>query len=160
MKVIIMRGIPGSGKSTQAQRWAKLVPGTVIVSADTYMYAGGQEFADSRLSWCHEQCQAEYTRALEAKAPLVIVDNTNSKFSDIVFYVTEAERHGYEFMVLQINIEPRIAAERCVHKAPLKTVELFARRLWSERLPSTWDVWNQGVPWRPPRKSSGEASRS
>jgi predicted kinase len=151
-RVLIMRGTTGSGKTTEAKRWASVVPGSVVVAADDYMFAGGQEFDHRRLEFCHEQCKTDFEEALKQAAPLVIVDNTNTKFSDLVPYVVLAEQYGYEFTVLQVNVDPQVAFERGSHKVPIETVTLLATRLWSERLPSTWDVWQKGKPWRPPQK--------
>lgn len=148
-QVIIMRGIPGSGKTTEAKRWASLVPGSIIVSSDDYMYAGGQDFDHTRLEFCHEQCQRDFEEFLRVGMPLVIVDNTNTTFSSMVPYVQKAEAYGYAFTILQINVDPKEAFERGTHKVPLATVEMFARRLSSERTPSTWNVWHKGRLWKP-----------
>ncbi len=151
--VLIMRGIPGSGKTTEAARWAKLLPGSVTVGTDIYMFAGGRPFDHTQLERCHEQCKTDYMAALEAKAPLVIVDNTNTKFSDIVFYVNMAEQHGYEFTILQLHEDPKVAFERGTHQVPMETLELMATRIWTERLPASWPVWSYGKPWRPPKRT-------
>lgn len=153
-RVIIMRGIPGSGKSTEAQRWLDMVPQGIAVSADTFMYAGDRAWDSDRLEWCHERCQETYVQMLDEGVPLIIVDNTNTKGSDLVFYVQWAERRGYAFSIFQINVDPKVAFERGRHPVPLATLELMGRRLWSERLPTTWDVWQKGAPWRPPQDRS------
>jgi tRNA uridine 5-carbamoylmethylation protein Kti12 len=144
-----MRGIPGSGKTTEAQRWAQLIPKTPILSVDTYMFAGGREFNPFLLEHCHEQCRKDFEHHLKDLVPLIIVDNTNTKFSSIVPYVELIERHQYGFTVMQIHCDPKIALERNVHGVPLVTLERMAKHMWFERLPSTWDVWNKGKPWRP-----------
>lgn len=156
--VIIMRGIPGSGKTTEARRWAAHTPGSVIVSTDDYMYAGGREFDHTQLERCHEQCRIDFRALLEKKTPLVIVDNTNTKFSSIVPYVEIIDELGCTFTVFQIHVDPKVAFERGVHKVPLETIRVMGIHMWSERLPSTWDVWSKGVPWRPVR-SQREAAK-
>jgi len=136
-RVLIMRGIPGSGKTTEAKRWQRMVPGAVICSMDNYMFANGQEFAFDRIEWCAEQCIRDYTQALKDRAPLVIVDNTNTRFSDMVVYVQLADQHGYGFTVLQVHVDPKVAFYRGTHKVPLESLETGGRRMWSERLPSS-----------------------
>lgn len=153
MLVIIYRGIPGSGKSTQAQYFNKLVPNSVLVSADIYMRAGGRPFDWSRLEACHNQCRTDYLKALQDKAPLVIVDNTNTKFSDLTWYAAEATSAGYKFVIYQMHVPPKVAFERGLHGVPLKTLELMAARMWHERMPSSWQVFDSGRPWRPPTQS-------
>lgn len=147
-RVLIMRGIPGSGKTTEANRWASMVPDAVTVSADHYMFADGQDFEFDRLLKCHELCMQDYSAALK-HAPLVIVDNTNTKFSDIIYYVQQAERFGYDFTILQVHCSPKVAFKRGLHNVPLEALKAMAARIWSERLPTTWDVWNKGQPWKP-----------
>ncbi len=154
--VLIMRGLPGSGKSTDARRWADLVTGTLIFSMDDYMYAGGRDFNPMLIERCHEQCRKDFELALQAKTPLVIVDNTNTKFSSIVPYVELIEKYHYSFTVMQFHVEPKVAAERNIHKVPLETLERMGKHLWFERVPSTWNVWNKGKPWRPTDLKSPE----
>lgn len=149
--VIIMRGISGSGKTTEAKRWAERVPGAQIVSTDAYMFAGGREFDHTQLERCHEQCKTDFRALLEAETPLVIVDNTNTKFSSIVPYIEIIDELGASFSVFQIHVDPKVAFERGTHKVPLETIEVMAIHMWSEHLPSTWDVWTKGAPWRPVR---------
>lgn len=146
--VIIMRGLPGSGKTTEANRWAAFAPGSVIVSADHYMFAEGQDFEFDRLLRCHEMCRQDFSAALK-HAPLVIVDNTNTKFSDLIFYVQEAERFGYSFEVRQVNCSPKVAFQRGSHGVPLEALKKMAARIYTERLPSTWAIWNRGPIWKP-----------
>lgn len=161
MRVILLRGIPGSGKTTEAQRWKKLNPNAVVLSADSYMFAKHpeatgetpEEFNYRRLELCHEQCLADYHEALKGKAPLVIVDNTNTKYSDMTAYVVAADTLGYDFTVLQLHVDPKVAFERGTHQVPFETLVKCASRLWYERLPETWDVWNKGRPWQPPKKN-------
>lgn len=144
-----MRGLPGSGKSTEAKKWAAMVPGAVIVSADHYMFGEGREFQLSRLQECHDLCFKAFEEALKNKTPLVIVDNTNTKFSDVVQYTNLCTHYGYAHTVLQIHVTLKVAFERNIHGVPLETLKLFAQRMWSDRMPTTWDVWNKGTPWNP-----------
>ena len=152
MLVMIYRGIPGSGKSTQARYFHELVPGSVMVSADIYMRAGDRPFEWHRLEACHNQCRTDYMQAMRDKAPLVIVDNTNTKFSDLAWYATEATNAGYKFAIYQLHVSPEVAFERGTHEVPLKTLEMMAARIWHERMPTAWQVFDMGRPWRPPAK--------
>jgi predicted kinase len=147
--VLLMRGISGSGKTTEAQRWARTVPGSVVVSTDDYMFAGGRPFNPGLLQHSHEQCQKDFEQALLDKAPLVIVDNTNTKFSSMVPYVEIIERHRYDFTVMQLHIDPKTALQRTTHAVPLETLERMGKRMWFERLPPSWTVYSTGKPWRP-----------
>lgn len=149
MMALLMRGIPGSGKSTEARRWAGLVTGTPIFSTDDYMYEGGRAFNSFLLERCHEQCRADFKKALEARVPLVIVDNTNTKLSSLKPYVQLIEQQGYGFTIVQFHVKPSVALERNTHGVPLSTLERLATHMWCEQLPADWHVLSHGKPWRP-----------
>jgi len=94
--------------------------------------------------------------AIRNKAPLIIVDNTNTKFSDLSYYVSEASNNNCDFSIFQFHVDPQEAFERQKHGVPLKTLELMATRIWHERMPSTWKVYDVGRPWRPPTSSKDQ----
>lgn len=147
--VLILRGVSGSGKSTEAARWLGRALSPVIVSADSHM---GLDFDWGRLAEVHERCFVDFVDALNRGHDLVVIDNTNTRLSEVERYVREARASNYEVLVLQIHEDPKVAARRSKHRPPLHTIEKQARRLWCERIPTNWgvDVWNRGVPWRPP----------
>lgn len=145
--ILILRGVAGSGKSTEAQRWLGRATAGIIVSADDYM---GIEFNFEKLEWCHQMCRSAFRDAIGARRDLIVVDNTNTKVSDMRVYVEIGRQAGYEVLILQINVDPRLGASRTLHNVPLETVERQGRRLWAERLPVDWEVWQKGRPWRPP----------
>lgn len=144
--VLILRGVAGSGKTTEAQRWLKRSPSAVIVSADPFM---GIQFDFRKLDWCHQMSLASFRDALGSH-DLIIVDNTNTRVSEMRSYVSLAREAGYDVLILQLNVDPRLGASRTLHSVPLDTVERQAKRLWSEPLPADWEVWQRGRPWRPP----------
>lgn len=149
MMVLLMRGVPGSGKSTEAKRLASIYPSTPIFSMDDYMYAGDRPFNPFLIEHCHEQCRKDFEFALKDLKPLIIVDNTNAKFSSLVPYIELIEKHQADFTVMQLHVEPKVAFERNIHGVPLVTIERMAKHLWFERVPTTWKVYNMGKPWRP-----------
>jgi len=103
---IVMRGFPGSGKSSLATWLCKqMASGTERVSADDF-------FTDSQhLNEAHEQCRAKFQATL-ARGMSVIVDNTNVRRSDYAFYVTAAEAAGYEVVVLELVCQTTTELER------------------------------------------------
>lgn len=80
--ITILRGIPGSGKST----WAKAQENVVICSADDYMVDadGNYSFNITRLKHCHAKC---FEKALEHVALNdLIIDNTNTTLWEMAPY--------------------------------------------------------------------------
>ena len=134
MKVIILRGIPGSGKSTESKKY----PDAYIVSADHYFIGsdGIYRFDISKIAAAHGQCKGRFTSALKAKKPLIIVDNTNTTAKEFKFYIDEARAYGYEVEIVRILCDPEVALKRGVHNVPKDTVIKMAGRLASSKLPN------------------------
>ena len=99
-EVIILRGAPGSGKSTEAELIAKSeyydgFP-TIIVSADNYRYFNGlYTFNEKTLADGHTKCFRDFCWAVDCSFPMVIVDNTNIGKKHYEAYVDYAQSHGY-----------------------------------------------------------------
>ena len=145
MKITVLRGIPGSGKSTYAIgiRNAEVEFGLtpVIVSADLYFMSGLEyRFDISKLGDAHRWCLREFIQNINDKMSHIFVDNTNINLEDIAPYVAVGEALGYDVEVIQINADPVAAALRNVHGVPLNSVRSMAERLERIKLPSRWNV--------------------
>jgi GTPase SAR1 family protein len=154
-KVLILVGIPGSGKSYFTNNYIKQYGGEyVICSADHHFEdlaakhraeleaAGDPEAANApsykfdfmQLRTAHMNCQQKYLQALQREVPLVIVDNTNITKKERHFYVQEGIKHGYE---VEIKAFPKdentikLAASRNLHGVP---AEKIAQRAMSQDL--------------------------
>ena len=101
--VVIMRGLPGAGKST----FAELLDPTwcATVSADDYMCdrMGNYKFDPTRLDECHAKCQDDFRDLIGNNVPLVIVDNTNLSHEERWFYTREATMHGYRVHLVTVE---------------------------------------------------------
>jgi predicted kinase len=99
--IIILRGAPGSGKST----WIKnnLID-PEICSADNYFINsnGVYVFNHENIGKAHGYCRYMFTRAVEDNKSLIVVDNTNIKKRDYKFYVDLGLQKGYK--VYQKNL--------------------------------------------------------
>lgn len=100
MKLVILRGLPGSGKSTEA-RMAFPEP-KVICSADDFQ-PDLRNFDPSRLGECHSECRMMAMNAMNRKCPLVIIDNTNSRKWEYAEYDLMAAVFGYEVEIRTIG---------------------------------------------------------
>lgn len=147
MKVIIMRGLPGSGKST----WRKANHlGDWFCSADSLFTDshGNYSFDPARLPEAHDRCLRRFTEvavlALQHEVfprdKVFVVDNTNISVYEIAPYYRLAEAVGHDVEIVQIDCPPAVAAARNVHGVPELTIGRMAEALKREQLPPWWKV--------------------
>jgi len=91
-KLIIMRGISGSGKSTKAK---ELGANGVVLGSDDF-WGEDYNFDRSKIGEAHEWNQNRVREALSSGMSPVVVDNTNTQFWEMKPYVEMALEHGYE----------------------------------------------------------------
>ena len=138
---VIMRGIPGSGKSTVARWIAEAVPCSQVVSADDYfMVRGAYCFDRTKLPQAHQECFLKAMHSVLCKTPMVVVDNTNTSAWEIAPYIMLAESHGMEVLILNVECPVDVARKRQTHGVPELTVKLMASRLAAEVLPPRWNT--------------------
>ena len=116
--VIILRGVPGSGKSHLVNTCYEMTsePSSVAVcSADDYFTEGGSyKFAAHLLPKAHDYCLGKFVHALVQGKRLVVVNNTNSKLWEYRIYTYICEILGLKCHVLEIPSEyPAITAMFC-----------------------------------------------
>lgn len=98
--VYIMRGIPGSGKSTRAKEIAKQ---DYICSADDYFIKNGvYTFVQHEIGKAHSECLKKFVGLLHnhrndiCDDVAVVVDNTNLRKWEYETYVKIAEIAGWD----------------------------------------------------------------
>lgn len=93
-KVIINRGLPGSGKSTRTRT---KYPDAVVASADHWFERSGTYVFNPRdLPLAHASCKRVWREAMAAGAPVIVVDNTHVQKWTYADVLKEAAAHGYE----------------------------------------------------------------
>lgn len=107
-KVLIMRGISGSGKSFLAKELQKKYNVDKTVSADHFFTdeKGMYNWSANKTHIAHKVAKQDFLNRLSKKEPVIIVDNTNTKFSEFSFYVKEAVKAGYEVEFVEPNWHP------------------------------------------------------
>jgi ribosomal protein L7/L12 len=126
MKVIIMMGLPGSGKST----WAKAIKGSkIIVSSDNYFTDpdGNYHWSVEEAHKGHEDCLRRFINVFqpgpisgdpERRPDTVIVDNTNVRIHDVSPYIRIAQVYGCDVEVKCMDTDIDVAKSRNVHNVP------------------------------------------
>jgi predicted kinase len=119
----IMRGLPGSGKSTKVkeiikerkERKEKLNKESIdfkesidytICSADDFFVdkkTGKYNFVHSKLPQAHSDCYSKAHSAVFDKIPIVIIDNTNVKQEHFKKYFELAKSWGYSPRIIDMH---------------------------------------------------------
>lgn len=120
----ILRGIPGSGKSTAAKIIAAAFPNYAIHSTDDLCMVDGEYQFDVALAGeRHAQNLQNFTDSCAAGKPCVIVDNTNVKTGQYHPYIQAACHYGYRTVIVELpHPAPAIAAQRNTHGVPIEVI--------------------------------------
>ena len=105
--VIILRGLPGSGKSTLIENSAEKKQDLLSVcSADRFFtdsLTGEYRFDIGKLSSAHEACLNLFLDNLIANRSLIVIDNTNSQYWEYSLYKCFAKCFGYKCHILELT---------------------------------------------------------
>jgi predicted kinase len=147
MKVVILCGISGSGKSTRCK---EVYPDARVVSADHFFMRGDKYDFDFRLLSAAHACLREFVDRLQAESYkcaeigdvgyTIVVDNTNTTIAEIAPYAALALAYGCDLQIEILSCEEKLAAERNVHGVPLQGIVKQAMRLETlkDSLPPWW----------------------
>lgn len=95
----IIRGLPGSGKTTLAHRLASATGGVVYEADDLFTEAGEYRFDPNRLGEAHEQCFRNTAAALH-EGRTVCVANTFTRRYEWERYQLLAQKLGVPCQIL------------------------------------------------------------
>ncbi|XP_046543018.1 LOW QUALITY PROTEIN: 2',3'-cyclic-nucleotide 3'-phosphodiesterase-like [Haliotis rubra] len=118
--MFLLRGLPGSGKSTIVSNLQYVYPTSVKCSADDFFLVKGQyKFDAARLQEAHGWCQTKARYACESGTPVVIIDNTNVRHWEMHFYLNLAHRTNYTAITVipktSWRFSPDVLARRNKH---------------------------------------------
>lgn len=139
--VIIMRGLPGSGKSHWVEQFilsqplavAARIRKTGYFSTDKLFFVDGKyRFDVNKLSQNHQINLSLFIEALARAEPVVFCDNTNVCHWEYLAYKTAAIALGYQVKIVLVG-DPKSAAhqvlcsQRNTHHVSLKQIQRMAK---------------------------------
>ena len=144
-KVIVLRGTPGSGKSS----WCKKeYPCAIVCSADQYFLDDCENYKFDRtlLDKAHSRCLHKFIWAIDSigKArsqypdSVVIVDNTNAFPLEMAPYIAVAKAYDLEVEIIRFNCSIKTSIDRNIHNVPEETIVRMWQKLQKKQFPSWW----------------------
>lgn len=124
-KLFIIRGLPGSGKTTFAEKLKADGIVSDVVEADHFMtdQNGNYKFDAKMLERCHQECQM-WTKYYLDLGRDVAVANTFTRKWEILPYI----KMGYDYTIVEMTGNfPN------VHGVPKNVIETMRKR---------WECWN------------------
>jgi predicted kinase len=123
--LILLRGLPGSGKSTAA----KLFQGygwSAHYEADMYFMVDGEyRFNPAKLKDAHGWCSSQTEKAMVDEIPMIVVSNTFTQEWEMEAYYILAKKYGYK--VITLIVENRNNT-KSVHSVPEASIEKMKNR--------------------------------
>ena len=128
--VTILRGLPGSGKSTYAKNHHN---GAVICSADSFFVdeQGIYHFQKLRIGDAHEHCLNQFIAAVLVGESDVVVDNTNTCQWEYEKYILLGKKYGYTVKIVRMHADAShldSLVERNVHNVNKRTMRQMLDR--------------------------------
>jgi predicted kinase len=99
MKLTIIRGLPGSGKSTYARKL-----GCFHLESDMFLYANGEyKFSQDRQKHSHMTCKNMVDAAMNEGVSEIAVSNTFTRQWEIDPYIELAKEYGYSVEIVRMT---------------------------------------------------------
>nr|XP_021141691.1 NEDD4-binding protein 2 [Columba livia] len=147
--LVLLRGVPGSGKSYLARTLLEDNPGGIILSTDDYFSKHGQYHYDPDcLGEAHEWNRKRAKEAFEMRISPIIIDNTNIQAWEMKPYVTLAQQFKYKVMFREPDtwwkFKPKELERRNIHGVSKEKIKKMLERY--ERCLTVSSILDSSVP--------------
>lgn len=150
-KVVIMRGLPGSGKSYYIDKTYQIKTEErhyYYFSTDLFWYINDTatyQFDTKRIQEAHNWNYGCYLERLHSLIGYnktidkpIIVDNTSISAWEIAPYLLAASAYGFEHEIITVWADLIVCIKRNVHNVPATVIMNMYQRLLTETLPPFW----------------------
>ena len=140
LTMVIMRGLPGSGKSSLVRQILKTYPHAEVCSADAFFTQadGSYQYDRTKIKEAHMFSQGRAEALCKDACNLVIVDNTHVKRWELQPYINTAAKFRYSVLILEPQTpwakDPGQLAERNSHDVS-ENVIMKKLKEWQEIRP-------------------------
>tara|TARA_Y100000310_G_C20531090_1_gene738488 strand:+ start:205 stop:684 length:480 start_codon:yes stop_codon:yes gene_type:complete len=136
--LILLRGLPGSGKTNFAELLSLLSPEVFIIATDDrFMVNGKYKYDQSKLFDYHMETQQDVRMAMTENVPFIVVHNTFTNEKHMLNYTRLAGEHEYNVITLVVEHRHHGVSE---HDVPTKNYLRMFKELKSSILLS-----NKGI---------------
>ncbi|NWU14660.1 N4BP2 protein, partial [Cephalopterus ornatus] len=147
--LVLLRGVPGSGKSYLARNLLEDNPGGIILSTDDYFNKHGQYHYDpSCLGEAHDWNRKRAKEAFEMGISPIIIDNTNIQAWEMKPYVTLAQQFKYKIVFREPDtwwkFKPKELERRNIHGVSKEKIKRMLERY--ERCLTIRSILDSSVP--------------
>ncbi|XP_009488912.1 NEDD4-binding protein 2 [Pelecanus crispus] len=147
--LVLLRGVPGSGKSYLARTLLEDNPGGIILSTDDYFYKHGQYHYDPNcLGEAHDWNRKRAKEAFEMRISPIIIDNTNIQAWEMKPYVTLAQQFKYKVMFREPDtwwkFKPKELERRNSHGVSKEKIKRMLERY--ERCLTVTSILDSSIP--------------
>ncbi|XP_077157847.1 NEDD4-binding protein 2 isoform X2 [Paroedura picta] len=148
--LVLLRGVPGSGKSYLARSLLEDNPGGIILSTDDYFYtkSGQYQFDADRLSEAHEWNWKRAKEEFEKRVTPIIIDNTNIQAWEMKPYIALSQQHKYKVIFREPDtwwkFKPKELERRNIHGVSKEKIKKMLQRY--ERCLTISTILNSSMP--------------
>uniref|UniRef100_A0A6J0SZQ3 NEDD4-binding protein 2 isoform X1 n=1 Tax=Pogona vitticeps TaxID=103695 RepID=A0A6J0SZQ3_9SAUR len=148
--LVLLRGVPGSGKSYLARTLLEDNPGGIILSTDDYFYQknGKYQFDADCLAEAHEWNRKRAKEAFEKRITPIIIDNTNTQAWEMKPYVALSQQHKYKVIFREPDtwwkFKPKELERRNIHGVSKEKIKKMLERY--ERCLTVNSILNSSIP--------------